>query len=174
MSIDLNNAGNQFGDDPLIPEGVNAKLRMTIRPGGAGDGGWLKQSKSGETLQIDAQFEVLEGPYAGRKFWGTYALESSKPGSKGPGFTRGFLKAALNSAKGLDPNDDSEAARRQRVVDGIGAFDGIEFQARIGIEAGTNGYKDRNKIAWVITPDMPEYDHGWPRKDDDPTWVGGS
>jgi len=40
---------------------------MTVRPGNAGEGGLLRRSKDGNSVALDAEFTVLDGPYAKRK-----------------------------------------------------------------------------------------------------------
>ena len=59
MSLDFNDAGSQKNFD-VIPDGTIATVRMTIRPGGAGDGEWLKRSKKGDSEAVDAEFVVLD------------------------------------------------------------------------------------------------------------------
>jgi len=46
VTLDFNDAPEQREFD-LIPKGTVATLRITLRPGGAGDGGWLKRSADG-------------------------------------------------------------------------------------------------------------------------------
>ena len=53
-NLDFNNADTGGGSFELIPANTIAKVNMTIRPGGLGDGGWLTQSKSS-----DAQYLVI-------------------------------------------------------------------------------------------------------------------
>ena len=44
MSYDFNGADRQSSGFDPIPAGTIVPLTMSIRPGGAGDGGWFKQS----------------------------------------------------------------------------------------------------------------------------------
>ncbi|MFQ8735598.1 MAG: hypothetical protein ACLSAH_05745 [Bilophila wadsworthia] len=48
MSYDFNGADRQSSGFDPIPAGTIVPLTMSIRPGGAGDGGWFKQSQSSD------------------------------------------------------------------------------------------------------------------------------
>ena len=67
--------------------------------------------------------------------------------------TRGKLRAILESARGIKPKDMSEAAKRGRIAE-YRDFDGIRFMAKLGVEPGKDGYRDKNVIRQVITPDL--------------------
>ena len=62
----------------------------------------------------------------------------------------------MESARGIDPGDESEAARRAREID-MSDLDGIRFLAKIGIEKGKDGNADRNALKAAITPDSKDY-----------------
>jgi hypothetical protein len=75
---------------------------------------------------------------------------------------RGKLRAILESARGIKPDDFSSqarAARNAKLVD----FDGIRFIGKIGIEKGgvksdgNGNYPDRNVLQFVITPDRKDW-----------------
>lgn len=161
MTMDFNDAGQQFGDFDLIPDGAFAPMRMTIRPGNVGDGGWLTQSKSSDAQYLSAEFVILEGEYAKRKFWGNLTVSGGKVdekgASKGGNITKATLRAIIESARGIDPSDESDHGKKARIVSGYDFFNGVEFIGQIGIEKGRDGYKDKNKLGLVITPDKPEY-----------------
>lgn len=143
----------------LIPNGTILPVQITIRPGGSGENGWLKRS-SGETpcLMVDAEFVVLEGKYAKRKFWTLMVVDGQTEGQqKGAQISVSKLRAMLESARGIKPSDDSPSAVEQRRVTGYGDFDGLRFWASVGIEKGKEGYKDKNVFAFAITPDRPEW-----------------
>ena len=67
MSYDFNDAESNTGE--LIPKGTIAPVVMTIRPGKAGHGGWLTQSKNSDYQYLDCEFTITEGPHKNRKFW---------------------------------------------------------------------------------------------------------
>lgn len=168
MNYDLNDAQPQMaplGD--LIPDGTFAKIRMTIRPGGVNgsapmDAGLLEASQSSDAKMLDCEFTVTEGPYARRKFWQNFTVAGGKLDekgvSKGWNISKSVIRAMIDSALGLDPQDMSSAAKQKRVIQGLKQLDGIVFTARIMVEPASNPqYKDVNKIANVVLPGEAHY-----------------
>ncbi len=160
MSFDFNDAEKQSYD--LIPAGTVCQLTMNLKPGGSGEGGWIKQSASSDAQMLDAEFTVAEGPFAGRKIWQYLVLSGGKVNERGEsiaaGITRSTLRAILESSRGISPDDNSDAASKGRCINGWGDFCGLTFTAKIGIEKDKTGrYNDRNKIQSVITPGMNGY-----------------
>ena len=155
--IDFNNAEEQQSGD-LIPAKTMAKVLMVIRPGGHGPEGWLKLADSGFEY-LDAEFTLTSAPQAKRKFWGNMGVGGPTDGhQKAAQITRATLRAALESARGINPKDESEKARSARQVNGWDDFNELEFAVEIGIEKDKKGdYPDKNKIAKVITPDHSRY-----------------
>jgi hypothetical protein len=161
--FDYSDAPDQRGDD-LIPAGTVATLQMKIRPGNAGEGGLLTHSKNGECEMLDLEFTVVDGPHTKRKVWANWVLSGTTAGHETAAeISRGRLRAVLESARGVKPDDMSDEARKKRTAE-LSDFDGMRFVARIGIEKGKakdNGtgenYPDRNTIAMIITPDKK----GW-------------
>lgn len=165
---DMNDAGPQMtpaGD--LIPDGTFAKLRMTIRPGGTNgaapiDAGVLRASRSGDAKLLDCEFTVVDGGFARRKFWQMFTVSGGKLDdkgqSKGWNISKATFRAMIDSALGLDPRDESPAARQKRVIQGLKQLDGIVFAARVMIEPASDPqYKDANKLANVVVPGEPAY-----------------
>jgi len=155
--FDFNNADSQQDSD-LIPAKTMAKVLMVIRPGGHGPEGWLKKSDSGFEY-LDAEFTLTSAPHAKRKFWGNMGVGGPTDGhQKAAQITRATLRAALESARNINPKDESEKARSARQVNGWDDFNELEFAVEIGIEKDKKGdYPDKNKIAKVITPDHSKY-----------------
>lgn len=149
-TLDFNGAEAQRSD--VIPAGTIAPMRLTVRPGGSGEGGWLKTAKSG-SLMLDCEFTVTGGPYAKRKFWGNYVMEGSE---KAAAISASTFRAILESARGIKSTDISDTAKAARVVAGYSDFDGLEFVGKIGIEK-SDGYADKNKLQVAVTPDMSGY-----------------
>jgi hypothetical protein len=165
---DLNDAQPQMPPmGELIPDGTFARVALTIRPGGLNgatpaDAGVLKASNSSDAKLLDCEFTVVEGPYARRKFWQNFTVAGGKLDekgqSKGWNIAKSTFRAMIDSALGLDPRDESAAAKAKRVIQGLKQLDGITFVARIMIEPASNAnYKDANKLANVVTPDEPQY-----------------
>ena len=145
----------------LIPKGTLAKVRLTIRPGGFDDpsqgwtGGYATRSDKTGAVYLNAKFTILEGPFAKRVVFGLIGLYSPK----GPDWTnmgRSFLRAILNSARGIHPADQTPQAQTARRIRGFADLDGVEFVVRIDVEKDQNG-EDKNVVKAAIQPDSKEY-----------------
>lgn len=157
MAYDLNSASEQRTGD-LIPDGTIVNVHMTVRPGNSGEGGWLKRSKAGDSQALDCEFTVLDGAYAKRKFWSLMTMEGTTEGhAKAAEISAARLRAILESVNGIRPDDESPNAAVKRRVNSLGEFDGVRFVAKVGIEKGKDGYKDKNSLAAVITPDRKDW-----------------
>ena len=168
MSYDLNDAQPQMAPiGELIPDGTFAKVRLTIRPGGVNgatpmDAGVLKASQSSDAKMLDCEFTVVEGPHARRKFWQSFTVAGGKVDEKGQSIgwkiSKASFRAMVDSALGLDPKDESPAAKAKRVLPGLKHLDGITFAARVMVEPASNPqYRDQNRIANVVLPDEPQH-----------------
>jgi hypothetical protein len=157
---DFNDAEDQR-DFALIPPKTLAKVIMSIRPGGFDDpsqgwtGGYAARSDKTGAVYLNAKFTILEGPFAKRVVFGLIGLYSPK----GPDWTnmgRSFLRAILNSTRGIHPADQSPQAQTARRIRGFADLDGIEFVARIDVEKDQNG-DDKNVVKAAIQPDHKDY-----------------
>lgn len=163
MSLDFNDApSQQSGDFELLPVGTIVKLHMTVRPGGDTTDSLLTQSQRTDAKYLDCEFAICSSPYHGRRLWQNMTVSGGSVDeqgrSKGGLITATTLRAIINSARKINPDDDSEQARSGRVLTGYADFTGMEFVAKIGKEAGKDGYPDKNKISVVIEPGKPNYD----------------
>lgn len=160
MTYDLNSAEKQTVPESHIPHGTIVPVHATLRPGGSGQDGWLRRSKNGDSLAMDFEFTVIEGKYARRKFWTLFTVEGETEGQqKAADISRSRLRAMLESARGVDPSDESERAVAARRVASLGDFDGLRFWAVVGLEKAKpdSGYKDKNFLLAVVTPDRKEW-----------------
>ena len=157
---DFNDAEQQQTFD-LIPKGTVAKVRMTIKPGGYDDanqgwgGGYATQSFDTGSIYLSCEFVILEGEFARRKMWSNVGLHSAKGPAWG-NMGRTFVRAALNSARNIRPQDNSPQATAARRISGFHELDGLEFVARIDVGTDTNG-EEKNEIRAAVTPDHKEY-----------------
>lgn len=160
-NFDFNNATSNSNSYELIPAGTVAPMIMTIRPGASGEGGWLTASKTSDAQYLNCEFAITGGQFKGRKFWGNFVVSGGKVdengASKAGNITRSALRAILESSRGIRADDESEAAKKARIVTGFGDFSGIEFVGKIGIEKGTGGYEDKNKLLAAIGPESKDY-----------------
>lgn len=154
--FDFNNAPQQNSGE-LIPAKTFLKVIVTIRPGAVGEGGWATKSASGFEY-LNLELTVLSAPMAKRKIFTNAGIGGTTDGhEKAAEITRSLLRGILESARGIDPADESEKARKSRVIKSWGDLDGMEFAIEVGIEKGKDGYDDKNKIQRVITPGHKYY-----------------
>jgi hypothetical protein len=152
-TLDLNTAGEQRSFD-VVPANTVCTLQMTIRPGGAGDDGWLKRSADGNSEGIDCEFVVVDGQFAKRKLWQLFTVKGTTPGHAEAGeISRHTLRAIVESARGIRPDDTSDGACAARKLGGWGELDQIRFMARLGVRPARDGYAAKNTILEVVTPE---------------------
>ena len=157
----FNDADAQTSYD-LIPAKSLAKVRMTLKPGGVDNahlgwtGGYATRNLETGSAYLSAEFVVLEGPFAKRKIWSLIGLHSEK-GPEWANMGRAFVRAVLNSARGIQPQDQSPQAQQARCIQGFADLDGIEFVARIDVEKDQRSGEDRNVIRTAIEPNHKDY-----------------
>ncbi len=160
MSGLWNDFNDAHSNSNVIPKGTLAKVRLTIRPGGFDDpsqgwtGGYAKRGATG-AVYLDAEYTVVEGPYAKRKIWSLIGLYSPK-GPDWGNAGRGLIKGILNSARGISDKDNSAQAQARRRISGFAELDGIEFIARMDLGSDTNG-EDKNEVRSAATPSHRDY-----------------
>ena len=120
---DFNDAEAQQGSFDLIPRGISVPVRMTIKPGGHDDhtqgwtGGYATQSFDTGAVYLACEFVVTDGHFAKRKMWSNVGLHSPKGPTWGQ-MGRSFIRAALNSARNVHPQDNSpQAAAARRIAE---------------------------------------------------------
>lgn len=158
--LDYNDADQQNEFD-IIPKGTVAPVRMTIRPGNYIDNvrGWTDgYPKRGATdaIYLDCEFVVTGGQYAKRKIFSLIGLYSPK-GPDWGNIGRSFIRAILNSARGVSDKDNSQRAIDARKISSFADLNGIEFLARIDVEIDDRKGTQKNVIKFAVTPDHPEY-----------------
>ena len=160
---DFNDAEQQQSFD-LIPKGTVARVRMTIKPGGFDEpaqgwsGGYATQSFETGSVYLSCEFVILEGEFARRKMWSNIGLQSPK-GPNWGNMGRTFVRAALNSARNIRPQDNSPQAAAARRIAGFHELDGLEFVARIDVEKDGRG-ELKNVVKLAVEPDHPDYARG--------------
>jgi len=166
---DFNNADTQSSGFDLIPDDTIATFIGTVRPGSAGDGGWLTQGKPSAKshsgwLWLDMEFVIIGGPYDKRKVWQKFMWHNAQPADgaaegaeKAANISRSNIRAMIESARNVMPDDHSPDAQAKRQINDFGALNGMTFRAKLGIEEGSDGYDDKNTIKFFITPGQAEY-----------------
>lgn len=142
----------------VIPDKTLAKVKMNITRGGhvteQWTDGYATKSKSSEAVYLACSFVVQEGEYANRLVWSNIGLYSDKS-DKYAQIGRATIKAILNSAKQLNPQDKSEYAESHRVIKDFGDLNDLEFVAEISVN--DKGQSPKNEIKVIITPDHAKY-----------------
>jgi hypothetical protein len=151
FDFDFNKDGEQKTFD-VIPDGTVLTVQMSVRPGGAGTDGWLTRAKDGNSEHLNCEFLVVDGTFARRKFWNRYTVIGGNH-EQAIEISRKALKAMLESARGIRPSDESEAAKLARQTKGWGDFDQLRFVVRVGVEAARGDFPAKNTIREVITPE---------------------
>ena len=158
---DFNDTEAQQTGYNLIPKGALVPVRMSLKPGGHYDtiqgwtDGYPTQSSKTGAVYLAAEFVITGGEFAKRKMWSNIGLYSPK-GSTWMQMGRTFVRAALNSARNVLPQDNSPQAAAARRIQGFVELDGLEFVVRVDIEKDDRG-DDRNVVKTAVEPDHPDY-----------------
>ena len=159
--FDFNSADDSANNQPLIPKGTLARVRLFIRPGGYDEprkgwtGGYAKFNPETGAVYLDCEYTVTEGAFARRKIWTLIGLHSEK-GDQWMKMGRAMIKGILNSSFGLQALDESPAAQTKRRIASFADLDGLEFLAKIDIERDqSNG--DKNVVKGAIGPEHKDY-----------------
>jgi hypothetical protein len=166
--LDFSDVPPQQNTD-LIPDGSFVKVTTTIRRGGVDgqdetDRGLLKASTTpgSDVLSLDCEFTGVEGRHARRKFWHNFTVAGGKVDEKGASIgwniSKRTIRAMIDSALGLDPDDRSEDANAKRRLRGLADLDGITFVAKITVEPSNDPrYPDKNKLDRPVLPNEQEW-----------------
>jgi hypothetical protein len=124
-----NNDYDDVTDFAIIPEGTEVRMKCTE----AED----KETSTGGEM-IAATFVIIEGEHKGRKIWQNFNTvnKSEKAQNFGRRMVAGWARAAGK------PN----AKNTDQLLE-------VPFWAKLGIEAGTGQYKDKNTIASYLIPE---------------------
>jgi hypothetical protein len=156
MPINLNEAGEQRGLDP-IPSGTVVRCAVKIRPGGIGEGGWLTKAGTGSQY-LSVELTVLGGAHKGRKVFNNFVVDGETAGHKeARDISYQTLRAFIESAKGIQASDKSEAAAKARTIDSWGELNGTVVTVKLGVQAARGDYQARNTIAYVLTPGQNQW-----------------
>lgn len=148
---DFSNAETQQNNFDVIPKGTPVKVILKIKAGqhvdpslGSPDGALTRSDKTG-ALYLDCEFTVMGGKYNKRKIWSLIGVQSPKGPTWG-NMGRTFIRAALESAAGVTPDDGSEKAMNARRIGKLSDLDGLQFAAFVDVEKGVGDYGDKNVI----------------------------
>jgi hypothetical protein len=172
--FDLNEAEPQRGRNEPIPPDVYC-LRVKVKDAGVNN--VLHLAKNLRTSHLKLEDTIVGGEYDGYRIFDYVTLDFDDTEytdiDDPPPITpqqadnyrtavrrgRSRLKAIVDSAYGLDPNDMSEKAKatRREISDDLTRLDGLVFWAQVEIRKGSDGYGDSNCVDFIIVPGDPAY-----------------
>ena len=150
----------------LIPEGTIARAILLIKPNYLtleefSNTPMFKESSHSSAKYIEAEFTIVGGKFDKRKVWQNIFFDGDAKNDQGISKARvnglRTLRLLVDSMLGLDPKDVSPESNNKRKIPGVDALQGQEFCIKIGIEKGTNGYSDKNKMVSPIAADHKDY-----------------
>jgi len=168
--LDLNNVPPMeggSGDFELIPDGTIVSAIIKLEGGDTeipeyGAGTYFKQSQTTSAKWLPIELTIMGGNFDKRKVWQNIFVDGDAKDENGMSKARKIglntIKQMVDSGFGISPKDESEDAIAKRAsIQGIHMINGMIICCTLGIEKGSNGYADRNKIKTVLTPDSPNY-----------------
>ena len=168
--LDLNNVPpieGGSGDFELIPDGTIVSAIIKLEGGDTeipeyGAGKYFKQSQTTSAKWLPIELTIMGGNFDKRKVWQNIFVDGDAKDENGMSKARKIglntIKQMVDSGFGISPKDESDDARAKRAsIQGIHMINGMIICCTLGIEKGSNGYADRNKIKTVLTPDSPNY-----------------
>ena len=167
--LDLNNVS--YSDDgprdfELIPDGTVVRAVIKLSGGDHelpefGGGTYFKSSQSGAKW-MPIELTIVGGSYDKRKVWQNIFVDGAKTDQNGFSIAKRIgletIKKMVDSHFALDMKDVSpEAAQKRGSINGVHMLNGMQICFKIGIEKGSNGYADKNKIKTILTPGSQEF-----------------
>jgi hypothetical protein len=156
--FDLNTAEGQKSFD-VIPALTVVTVQMSPRPGGVGEDGWLKNSSKRDSQGLDCELTVIAPEeHAKKKFFEWFLIRGTTDGHAEAGnISLRKIRAIVESARGIRPDDKSEAAQAARIIKSWGDLNNIRFVAKVGVRPAEGSYPAKNILLEVITPDRQAY-----------------
>lgn len=169
--LNLNNVpaddnSNQQREFELIPDNTTARAIIKLSGGDIqlpefGDGAFFKQSQSTNAKWLPMELTIVGGQFDKRKIWQNLFVDGNKLSERGVPVAKEIgmrtLRSIIDSAFGLSSKDDNPQAQQARNLSGVSQLQGLEVCIRVGIEKGSNGYSDKNKVKAFLTADQNGY-----------------
>lgn len=168
--LNLNEVSTSSGNSEplqLIPDGTVARAYMVFGTDGDtqmpefSNAHVFRKSQNTSAVWLPLELTIMGGDYDKRKVWTNLFVHGDAVGDDGVPKARRIgletLRKMIDSAHGLSQNDMSPEAQAKRNIASIDVLDGIEVCVVIGVEKGTNGYADKNRIKTYLTPDSGDF-----------------
>lgn len=177
MAIDFNQAEEQreFVQGP-VPAGSRVLLKIELqdpKPEYAAKPGSIVSKASSGMYQLNVQFTVMAGSYNGYHWFENMALPEGQQQIKLTDGQRDAcrisyarMRAIIESARGIDPKDNSPRAQNGRKLNRYEDLNGMVFPARLGIKkksrvvTGKDGVRREywdNQLTSILTITNSEY-----------------
>lgn len=168
--LNLNEVQTSSGNSEplqLIPDGTVVRAYMVF--GSDGDtqmpefstASVFRKSQNTSAVWLPLELTIMGGEYDKRKVWTNLFVHGDAVGDDGVPKARRIgletLRKMIDSANNLSMNDMSPEAQAKRNIPSIDVLDGVEVCVVVGVEKGTNGYPDKNKVKTYLTPDSNNF-----------------
>ena len=170
MSIDFNNiepSSGSSGEFELIPENTIARVTLQLEGGNVevsefGRGNFFKASQGGGRAKwMPIVFTITGGDYNGRKIWHRVFVDGDKMSDRNVPIAKEIglrtMRSIIDSARNINTDDTTPIAQQARQLNSIEDLNNMQLCIKIGIEKGTNGYADRNRLIVPLTPNQTGY-----------------
>ena len=158
---------NNTGEFQLIPNNTIARAVLTLQGGDTqipefGQGNFFKSSSTGKRSKwLPLEFTIVGGTHNSRKVWHRLFVDGDKMSERNVPIAKEIglktMRLIIESSRGIKPDDNSPEAQQGRQLNTIEQLNGMELCIKIGIEEGTNGYEDRNRMIAPLTPNQSGY-----------------
>lgn len=164
--MNFNDAEQQNTFDLILANTI-AKARLVIKPGNDFSNPMLTRSKSNNDITyLNCEFIILEGQYAKRKVFDKIGIEGNDIWAN---MGKSRIRAILESARGINPKDMTEAAIQARQINSFDELNNLDVAIKIGVEHDKSGvYNDKNRVVAIITPEHFRYHEIMNHSDDIP------
>lgn len=161
MKYDYSNETADRGSFDIIPSKTIVPVILAIQEGEEGTPENAMQKTKTGLYQLALEFTVTEGDFEKRKIWDRLTLGAA-PGvdltdgqKKAINISGSRIRAMLEAGRHFAPTDESDAAKKSRMMETIFELNGLEFWVEVGIEKGGakeggGTYDDKNKINKVL------------------------
>ena len=150
------------GEFELIPTNTVARATLQLEGGDIeitefGRGNFFKASQGGGRAKwMPLVFTIVGGNFNGRKVWHRLFVDGDKMSDRNQPIAKEIglrtMRSIIESSRNIKPDDTSPNAQQLRNLNSIEDLNGMELCIKIGIEKGTNGYADRNRLIVPLTP----------------------
>lgn len=168
--INLNEVPASSGSNEpiqLMPDGTIARAYMVFTSDGDtqvpefSQAHVFRKSQNTSAVWLPLELTIMGGSFDKRKVWHNLFVHGDAVDADGVPKARKVglqtMRDIINSHHGLSRNDVSPETQAKRNIASVDVLDGIEVCVVIGVEKGTNGYADKNKVKAFIGPDSTDY-----------------